>query len=733
MAPASAVRRKIHLLLQTLQQNLAVAGHRFTGVNMSQAVSYSKQGKIGVISVDNPPVNALAQRVREGILDAIRKAQKDKSEAVVLCCEGRTFIAGADITEFGKPPMEPGLPEVLSALENSSKPVIAAIHGTALGGGFEVALACHYRCAIASAKVGLPEVKLGLLPGAGGTQRLPRVAGVKAALDIITSGNPVPAKKAHDMGLVNEIIEGDLLEGAIGYARDLVDSGAPLKRIRDINIDPATIEPGFFEQARKRVNARARGQIAPDRIVSCLEAAVNLPFDKAIERERELFRELVTSPESAAMRHIFFAERQAAKIKGLPRETPVREVKQAAIIGGGTMGGGIAMCFANVGIPVTLLEVNDEALDRGLKIIRKNYGITVKRGKLRETDVKQRMALITGTTDYADIAGADIVIEAVFENLELKKEIFAKLDETCKAGAILATNTSYQDVDAIAAATSRPQDVVGTHFFSPANVMRLLEVVRGEKTADDVLATTMGLGKRIGKVCALSGVCYGFIGNRMLTGYGREAQLLLLEGCTPQQVDSTLEKFGMAMGPVAMGDLAGLDVGYKARQSRKTEGDDPRPYAVSTRLVESGRLGQKSGAGYYMYDSETRARISDPEVEAMIREEAEKFGIGQREISEEEIIARCMYPLVNEGAKILEEGIAQRASDIDIVYVYGYAFPAAKGGPMCYADQVGLKNVYEKILEFQEQHGEKNWQPANLLRELAESDGSFAAWDKQQG
>ena len=700
---------------------------------MSQAVSYSKQGKIGVISVDNPPVNALAQRVREGILDAIRKAQKDKSEAVVLCCEGRTFIAGADITEFGKPPMEPGLPEVLSALENSSKPVIAAIHGTALGGGFEVALACHYRCAIASARVGLPEVKLGLLPGAGGTQRLPRVAGVKAALDIITSGNPVPAKKAHDMGLINEIIEGDLLEGAIGYARDLVDSGAPLKRIRDINIDPATIEPGFFEQARKRANARARGQIAPDRIVSCLEAAVNLPFDKAIERERELFRELVTSPESAAMRHIFFAERQAAKIKGLPRETPVREVKQAAIIGGGTMGGGIAMCFANVGIPVTLLEVNDEALDRGLKIIRKNYGITVKRGKLRETDVKQRMALITGTTDYADIAGADIVIEAVFENLELKKEIFAKLDETCKAGAILATNTSYQDVDAIAAATSRPQDVVGTHFFSPANVMRLLEVVRGEKTADDVLATTMGLGKRIGKVCALSGVCYGFIGNRMLTGYGREAQLLLLEGCTPQQVDSTLEKFGMAMGPVAMGDLAGLDVGYKARQSRKTEGDDPRPYAVSTRLVESGRLGQKSGAGYYKYDSETRARISDPEVEAMIREEAEKFGIGQREISEEEIIARCMYPLVNEGAKILEEGIAQRASDIDIVYVYGYAFPAAKGGPMCYADQVGLKNVYEKILEFQRDHGEKNWQPANLLRELAESDGSFAAWDKQQG
>ena len=700
---------------------------------MSQAVSYSIQDRVGVISVNSPPVNALSQRVREGILNAVRQAQKDDSEAIVLHCEGRTFIAGADITEFGKPPKEPHLPEVLSALENASKPVIAAIHGTALGGGFEVALACHYRCAIASAKVGLPEVKLGLLPGAGGTQRLPRIAGVKAALDIIASGNPVAAPKAHNMGLVNEIIEGDLLAGAIRYAQELVESGAPLKRIRDIVIDKATIEPGFFDQARKRVNARARGQIAPDRIVSCLEAAVDLPIDQALERERELFRELVTSPESAAMRHIFFAERQAAKIKGLPKDTPEREIRHAAIIGGGTMGGGIAMCFANVGIPVTLLEISDEALDRGMKIIRKNYGITVKRGKLSEGDVTQRMALITGTTDYADIADSDIVIEAVFENLELKKEIFATLDKTCKQGAILATNTSYQDVDAIAAATSRPQDVLGTHFFSPANVMRLLEVVRGEKTADDVLATVMKLGKRIGKVCALSGVCYGFIGNRMLTGYGREAQLLLLEGCTPQQVDSTLEKFGMAMGPVAMGDLAGLDVGYKARQSRGVSpGDDPRPYAVNTRLVESGRHGQKTGAGYYRYDAETRKRIPDPEVEAMIREEAQKFGIEQREISEEEIIARCMYPLVNEGAKILQEGIAQRASDVDVVYVFGYAFPAAKGGPMCYADQMGLKQVYEQIVEFQRLHGEKNWEPAALLRELAESGSSFAEWDRRQ-
>ncbi len=700
---------------------------------MPQPVSYSIRDGIGVVRVDNPPVNALSQPVRQGILEAVGQARNDESDAVVLCCAGRTFIAGADIAEFGKPPREPGLPEVLGAMENLNKPIIAAIHGTALGGGFEVSLACHYRCAVAGARVGLPEVKLGLLPGAGGTQRVPRIAGVKAALDMIISGNPVAAEQAREMGLINEIIEGDLIEGALGYARDLVDSGAPLQRIRDVNIDPAAIEPGFFEQARKRVNARARGQIAPDRIVSCLEAAVELPFEQALERERELFRELVASPESAAMRHIFFAERRAARIRGLPRETPLREIGKAAIIGGGTMGGGIAMCFANAGIPVVLLEIDEEALERGLKIIRKNYSITVKRGKLAGDEVEKRMALIAGATDYAAIADADIVIEAVFENLGLKKEIFARLDATCKPGAILATNTSYQDVNAIAAATARPQDVLGTHFFSPANVMRLLEVVRGEQTADDVLATVMGLGKRIGKVCALSGVCYGFIGNRMLAGYGREAQLLLLEGCSPRQVDAALERFGMAMGPVAMGDLAGLDVGYKARQSRRTGEDDPRPYAVSARLVESGRLGQKTGGGYYRYDSETRARESDPEVEAMIREEADRFGIEQREIGEGEIIARCIYPLVNEGARILEERIAQRASDIDIVYVYGYAFPVARGGPMFHADQTGLKNVYEQILEFRDRHGEKNWRPANLLRELAESGDSFTAWDSRQG
>jgi len=701
---------------------------------MSEVVSYELREKIGVILVNNPPVNALAQEVRQGILNAVNTAQEDASEAIVLACEGRTFIAGADITEFGKPPKDPWLPEVLTAIENSSKPVIAAIHGTALGGGFEVTLACHYRCAVPSAKVGLPEVKLGLLPGAGGTQRVPRITGVQAALDMITSGNPISSVKANTMGLVDELLaDEDVVGGAIQYAKGLVETGAPLKRIRDISIDPSSIDPNFFDNSRKQLARRARGQIAQDRIVSCLEAAVKLPIDEGLERERELFRELVASPESAAMRHIFFAERQAAKIKDIAKDTPLRPIQKVAIIGGGTMGGGIAMCFANVGIPVVLLEINDEALKRGMGIIRKNYTITVQKGKLAEDKMEERIALISGTSSFDDIGNVDMVIEAVFENLDLKKEIFGKLDAVCKPGCILATNTSYQDVDAIAEATSRPEDVVGMHFFSPANVMKLLEVVRGARTADDVLASVMQVGKRIGKVCALSGVCYGFIGNRMLGGYGREAQMLLLDGCTPAQVDGALETFGMAMGPLAMGDLAGLDVGYKARQSRTDLPDDPKLYRMGTLLVEMGRHGQKTGSGFYKYDPETRKRISDSEVEALIIEEAGKMDIEQREISNDEILARCFYPLINEGAKILEEGIAQRASDIDVVYIYGYAFPVAKGGTMHYADSVGLKNVYDKICEFRDRYGEEYWKPAPLLKQLAEEGKSFAQWDAEIG
>ncbi len=701
---------------------------------MSEVVSYELRENIGVILVNNPPVNALAQVVRQGILNAVNTAQEDASEAIVLACEGRTFIAGADITEFGKPPKDPWLPEVLTAIENSSKPVIAAIHGTALGGGFEVTLACHYRCAVPSAKVGLPEVKLGLLPGAGGTQRVPRITGVQAALDMITSGNPISSAKANTMGLVDELLaDEDVVGGAIQYAKGLVETGAPLKRIRDISIDPSSIDPNFFDNSRKQLARRARGQIAQDRIVSCLEAAVKLPIDEGLERERELFRELVASPESAAMRHIFFAERQAAKIKDIAKDTPLRPIQKVAIIGGGTMGGGIAMCFANVGIPVVLLEINDEALKRGMGIIRKNYTITVQKGKLAEDKMEERISLISGTSSFDDIGNVDMVIEAVFENLDLKKEIFGKLDAVCKPGCILATNTSYQDVDAIAEATSRPEDVVGMHFFSPANVMKLLEVVRGARTADDVLASVMQVGKRIGKVCALSGVCYGFIGNRMLGGYGREAQMLLLDGCTPAQVDGALETFGMAMGPLAMGDLAGLDVGYKARQSRTDLPDDPKLYRMGTLLVEMGRHGQKTGSGFYKYDPETRKRISDSEVEALIIEEAGKMDIEQREISNDEILARCFYPLINEGAKILEEGIAQRASDIDVVYIYGYAFPVAKGGPMHYADSVGLKNVYDKNCEFRDLYGEEYWKPAPLLKQLAEEGKSFAQWDAEIG
>lgn len=700
---------------------------------MSEAVSYKIIDNIGVISVNNPPVNALAQVVRAGLLEHVTAAQTDDTEALILACEGRTFIAGADITEFGKPPQGPGLPEVLAAIENSAKPITAAIHGTALGGGFEVALACHYRCAIASAKVGLPEVKLGLLPGAGGTQRVPRIAGVKVALDMITSGNPIAAEKALSLGLIDSVVEGDDLDaGALNYAKQLIVNRAPLKRIRDISIDPSTVETGFFEAARKQLAKRARGQIAADRIVSCIQAAVDLPMDAGLERERELFTELVTSAESAAMRHIFFAERQASKIKNLSKGTPVREIKSAAVLGGGTMGGGIAMCFANAGIPVKMIEISDDALERGLAIIKKNYSITMKKGKLTEAQMAQCMSLVSGSTDYADIANADMVIEAVFENLELKKEIFSKLDAICKPGAILASNTSYQDVDAIAAATSRPQDVLGMHFFSPANVMKLLEVVRGAETADDVLATAMLVGKKIQKVCALSGVCYGFIGNRMLGGYGREALMLMMDGCTPAQVDNALEGFGMAMGPVAMSDLAGLDIGYKARENRDDIPDDPKPYGVSDMLVEMGRLGQKTGGGFYKYDEKTRARISDPDVEEMIKAQATKLNIQQREFSDQEILERCLYPLINEGALILEEGIAQRPSDIDVVYVFGYAFPAAKGGPMHYADRVGLKNVYDKICEFRDREGELYWKPAPLLEKLAKEGKTFAEWGAEQ-
>ncbi len=651
---------------------------------MTSPVSYQLDDDIGIVRVNNPPVNALSHAVRQGLLDAVSAAQTDASEALVILCDGRTFIAGADITEFGKAPLEPHLPDLLNTIEASTKPVIAALHGTALGGGFETALSAHYRCAVDSAKVGLPEVKLGLLPGAGGTQRVPRLAGAAAALDLITSGAPISAGKALQLGLIDKIVDGDLRDDAVAWARELVAGGAPVRRTSELAVPD--VEPGLFDDYRAQLSKRARGQIAPQHIVTCVEAAVNLPFDEGRAVERDLFAECMQSSQSIAMRHLFFAERQAAKVDGLAKDTPLRPVDSVGIIGGGTMGGGIAMSFANAGIPVTMIEISDEALDRGLGIIDKNYAGSVKRGKLSEDAAAKCRALITGSTDYASLANVDLVIEAVFEDPDLKKKIFAQLDDVCKAGAILATNTSYQDVDEIALATRRPEVVIGMHFFSPAHIMKLLEIVRGEKTADDVLATVLQLAKKIRKVPVVSGVCYGFIGNRMLRPYGKQSQLLLLEGASPEQIDNAMQSWGMAMGPLRVFDLAGLDVGYKARQALSDDKKgDPKTYRVPDRLVEMGRLGQKSGAGFYAYD-EKRRPTSDPAVLEVIEEAAEEFGIERRELSDEEIVERLISALVDEGRKILDEGIAQRSGDIDVVYVYGYGFPVSRGGPMHYAD-----------------------------------------------
>jgi len=651
---------------------------------VASPVSYRLEGIIGVITVDSPPVNALSHAVREGMFSAISEAQGDLSEAIVINCDGRTFFAGADITEFDKPLKDPGLPDLVKAIEASSKPMVAAIHGTALGGGFEVALASHYRCATPSAKVGLPEVKLGLLPGAGGTQRTTRLAGVKASLDLITSGVPIAAAKAESLGLIDKIIDGNLLSGAIAWAGQLVADQAPIRRSSEHAVPK--YDAAIFEEYRTSLKRRARGQTAPGRIVAAIEAAATMSFDDGLAIERQAFLDCMDSPESAGMRHAFFAEREASKVDDLTHDIVKRPVATVGIIGGGTMGGGIAMSFANAGIPATMIEISDEALDRGLSIIDRNYAGSVKRGKLSEKKAVSCRALISGSTDYAALADVDMVVEAVFENPDLKKKIFKRLDDVCKPGAILATNTSYQDVDAIAAVTSRPEDVVGMHFFSPAHIMKLLEVVRGEKTADDVLVSVMALAKKIRKIAVVSGVCYGFIGNRMLQPYGKTSQMLLLEGATPQQIDSAMESWGMAMGPLRVFDLAGLDIDYTARQALTDEQKgDPMSYRVPDLLVEAGRMGQKSGAGFYTYDDNRKA-TSDPTVHEMIERAAAELGVERREISDGEIVERLISSLVDEGRKILDEGIAQRSSDIDIVYIHGYGFPVARGGPMFYAD-----------------------------------------------
>jgi 3-hydroxyacyl-CoA dehydrogenase len=691
---------------------------------ITQSVDLETRGRVAVLTVDNPPVNALSQHVRKGLHDGIRQATADGAvQAIVIACAGRTFIAGADITEFGKPPAEPSLHSVLDLIEGSSKPVVAAIHGTALGGGLEVTLACHYRVGAKAARFGLPEVKLGILPGAGGTQRLPRVVGVEKGLSMMVSGDPIGADEALKAGLIDAIVDGDLAAAGVTFAEKVLDEKRPLRKIRDLDDKLAAVrgKPEVFASFRKSIARQTRGFRAPENIVKAVEAAVSLPFDQGLKRERELFVELLNSSESKAQRYFFFAEREAAKIPDVPADTPTREIKKAAVIGAGTMGGGIAMNFANAGIPVTVIEMAQEALDRGLGIVRKNYEATAARGRLTAADVEKRMGLITGTTDFKAAADADMVVEAVFEEMPVKKEVFAKLDAICKPDAVLATNTSTLDVDEIASATKRPESVIGTHFFSPANVMRLLENVRGQKSSKTTVATAMTVGRRIGKVPVLVGVCYGFVGNRMLHQRGLQAEKLILEGAAPHQVDRVLTEFGFPMGPFAMSDLAGLDVGWRIRKGRGAKAP------VADRICELGRFGQKTGAGYFKYEKGDRTPVPDLEVEKIIVDVATSMGITRRAISDEEILQRLLYPMVNEGAKILDEKIAIRASDIDVIWVYGYGWPVYRGGPMFWADSIGLRALRDRLLEFKKQSGEAFWTPAPLLDRLATEGKGFTA------
>lgn len=667
---------------------------------------------VAIITIDNPPVNALSQGVRQGIKDGIEQCLSDEAvKAILLICAGRTFIAGADITEFGGPPKEPGLHPVLADMENASKPIIAAIHGTALGGGLETALCCHFRVCDEGARFGLPEVNLGLLPGAGGTQRLPRVVGVEKALQMMTSGAQIGSEEALESGLVEEIVYGDLRSGAIAFAHQVIADGRELTKIRDRDekLQVARDNPGMFDDFRQSIARKTRGFLAPEYNIRCIEAAVNLPFDEGMKAEAGMFRELITGPQSAAQQYFFFAERQAAKIPGIARDLAEIPINRVGVIGAGTMGGGISMNMANVGIPVTIVETKQEALDRGLAVIRKNYENTASKGRISAEDVEERCGLITGSLELEDLSDCDLVIEAVFENMEIKKEIFGKLDNIVKQGAILASNTSALNLNEIASATKRPGSVIGLHFFSPANVMKLLEIVRGDNTFDDVIKTCMSFAKRIKKTAVLVGVCPGFVGNRILFPRQTQAQKLIMEGALPHQVDKVLVDFGMPMGAFQMSDLAGLDIGWSAETSK---GDTIRDL-----LCEADRRGQKTSAGYYDYD-ENRAPSPSPMVEDIIRDFSEKAGYTSRDISDEEILERCIYPMINEGAKILDEGIAIRASDIDVTWVYGYGWPIYRGGPMHYGDSVGLDKVVETLRKYGEE-------PSPLMVKLAEEGKGF--------
>ncbi|HEY4919477.1 MAG TPA: 3-hydroxyacyl-CoA dehydrogenase NAD-binding domain-containing protein [Xanthobacteraceae bacterium] len=691
---------------------------------MDNPVSSRRDGAIAIIIVDNPPVNALKHAVRAGIRDAFVAARDDvQVEAIVLTGAGRTFMAGADITEFGKTSQPPSLIDVIALIDAIAKPTIAAAHGTPLGGGLELTLACHFRVAAPGTRLGLPEIKLGLIPGAGGTQRLPRLVGIDKALGMILSGDPIAAKDALAVGLIDEIIDGDLVAGAVAFARRVLAEKRPLRRVRDMEdkLAEARRNPEKFGEIVAAHAKRSRGLAAPAAAIEAVRWTLDVPIDDALRRERDTFMQLLAGDQSKAQRHVFFAEREAAKIPGVPKDVAPRAIERAAVIGAGTMGGGIAMCFANAGIPVTLIETGADALKRGQDTIARNYKTSVSRGSLGADEMERRLARFNGTTDIAAVADADIVIEAVFEEMDIKKQVFGNLDRLAKAGAVLATNTSYLDVNAIAQITKRPASVLGTHFFSPANVMRLLEIVRGTETAPEVLATAIAVGRRLGKVPVVVGVCHGFVGNRMLSARGIEAERLLLEGALPQQVDGALAEFGFPMGPFAMSDLAGLDVSWRNRKERGVKA------VIADAICENGDFGQKTGKGYYVYEAGARAGRPNPDVEALVVDASARLGIKRRAIDKAEIIERLIYPMINEGARILEEGIALRPGDIDVIWIYGYGFPVWRGGPMFYADTIGLAVVRDRLAELARTTGDKRHTPAPLLERLANDGATFGS------
>ncbi len=690
----------------------------------SAVINYRRDGEIAVLTVDHPPVNALSRDVRSGLLEAIRQAEEDAAvRAVVIRCAGRTFIAGADVSEFDLPPQEPHLPELTQAIENACKPVVAALHGTALGGGFEIALASHYRVATVAAKVGLPEVKLGVIPGAGGTQRLPRLVGVPDALRMIVGGESITAKQAFEIGAVDEVVDGDVETAAIAAARRLIGPGVSPRRTGSLPVAP--VAAAVFDDARNAARARQRHLQAPLVAIDAIAAACELPLEEGLRRERELFLERRASPQAAALRNAFLGQSEVAKVPGLS-EVPARDIARVAVLGGGTMGGGIAICFANAGIPVVLKEVDATALERGVATIRKNYQASVARGTLSEDEMHRRLELIRPTLAWQDVADVDLIVEAVFEDMAVKREVFEQLDAIARPGAILATNTSYLDVAEIASCTRRPQDVVGMHFFSPANVTRLLENVRTERTAPEVLATVMKLGRKLGKIAVLVGGCDGFVGNRMLAQRTREAWFLLEEGALPQQVDAALVDFGFPMGPFAVGDLAGLDIGWRNRKARAhLRKPGVRDCDLLDQVCELGRLGQKTGAGWYRYEPGNRTPIPDVAIEELIVAHSQRKGIVRRVIDDREIVERCVFSMINEGAKILAEGVAARPVDVDMVWLNGYGFPAWRGGPLFYADQLGLQEVLAATENYCRQFGPDFWTPASLLRELVAKGQTF--------